>query len=295
MLKRTLYITSPARLSMKDRQLVCVNKDDELDVKSAPIEDLGCIIVENQRVSITIPLMNALAKNNTAVVFCDGNTMPTSILTSLDANATQSEMHRAQRNASEPLKKSIWKQVIVSKIRNQASLLDKLGKDGSVLKPYYSNVRSGDSDNREGAAARIYWRLLFGEDFSRNRDGSSPNNLLNYGYSVLRAATVRALLGSGLSPGESIFHRNRYNAMPLADDLMEPFRPYVDEIVYSLFTSGASNLTTEVKTKLAGVLVADTIIGQMMHPLEIGLTWSASSLGKVFLGEKKLVSLPKLE
>ncbi len=295
MLKRTIYIASPARLSMKDRQIVCVNKDDESDVRSAPIEDLGCIIVENQRVTMTIPLMNALAENNTAVVFCNGNTMPTSILVSLDANTTQRETHRAQKNASEPLKKSIWKQIVTAKIKNQAALLDKLGKDGAILKPYYANVKSGDSDNREGAAARLYWRLLFGEAFIRDRDGDSPNNLLNYGYSILRAATVRALLGSGLSPGESVFHRNRYNAMPLADDLMEPFRPFVDEIVHSLFFSGKRELTTEVKTKLAAVLVADTIVGQLMRPLEIGLTWSASSLGKVFLGDKKLVSLPKLE
>ena len=295
MLKRTLYITSAVRLTMKNRQLLCTDKDDGTEIGSVPVEDLGCIIVENQRATLTVPLMNALAENNTAVVLCNDRTMPTSMLVSLDANNTQSEIHRAQRKASEPLKKNLWAQIVVSKIKNQASLLDKIGKDGTILKPYYSNVKSGDSDNREGAAARVYWREIFGEGFNREREGECPNHFLNYGYSILRAATVRSLLGSGLFPGDGLFHRNRYNAMPLADDMMEPFRPYVDEIVYELFYSGERELSRDVKTRLASVLSTDTLVGKTTHPLSIGLTLATASLGKIILGERKMLSLPKLE
>ena len=188
-----------------------------------PIEDIGTVIIENQMVKITVPLLNELVKNNVAVIFCDNKQMPTSMLMGLDTNATQAESIKIQLNVSEPTKKQAWKQIIERKIRNQAA----------VLKSLYSNVKSGDADNREGIAAKIYWTKLFGTEFKRYREGDPPNNLLNYGYSILRAAMARALLGSGLLPNLGIFHRGRYNAFPLADDMMEPYRPYVDDIVFS--------------------------------------------------------------
>lgn len=295
MIKRTIYITTPSRISLKNAQLVCTNKDDETDVKTAPIEDIGCLIVENQRASLTLPVLNALADNNTSVVICNQRTMPNAILVSLDANTTQSEIIRAQQEASAPLKKVLWKQLVTAKIKNQSMLLSKLGKDGARLKPLYCNVKSGDSDNREGAAARLYWPMLFGEDFFRDRNGDGPNILLNYGYSILRAATVRALMGSGLSPAFGLFHHNRYNAMPLADDVMEPYRPFVDEIVYLSYANGDSSLTTEIKTRLAGILTKDTIFGDCMRPLEIGLSTTTSSLAKCVLGLSKSLTLPQLE
>ena len=160
------------------------------------------------------------------------------------------ELFRFQIDASEPLKKNLWKQTIEAKIRNQAALLHKLGKNGNLLKPFYSNVKSGDPDNREGVAARIYWAEMYGPDFTRDRYGSWPNNLLNYAYIVLRAAVARALTGSGLLPTLGLFHHNRYNAFCLADDIMEPYRPFADEMIFTLFQEGDQELTTEVKTEI---------------------------------------------
>lgn len=295
MLKRTIIISSPARVSLANCQLVCANMDDESKI-SAPVEDLGVVIVENQRTVFTIPALNALADNNTMLVFCDSHMMPNAVLTGLNVNSTQSEMLRAQVSMIDSsMNKRLWKQIVEAKIRNQSSLLDKLGMVGANLKPLYSNVNFGDTDNREGAAARIYWKTLFGKEFSREREGNAPNNMLNYGYAVLRSAVVRALIGSGLNPSFGIFHRNRYNPMPLADDIMEPFRPFVDEIVIDIFRNGETSLTKEIKTRLVNVLSCDTRYGDIRRPLQVGLSMTTASLGKCYLNKEKTLFFPKLE
>ena len=273
-----------------------VNTKEMPDIKKTiPIEDIGFVVLEHQQTSITLPLLNALSDNNVAVIICDENRMPNAMLMNLDSNSTQCESFRTQIDASEPLKKGIWKQVIEAKIRNQAALLNKLGKDGDKLKPYYSNVKIGDSDNREGIAAKIYWNELFGNGFVRHRDGAAPNNLLNYGYTLLRAAVARALMGSGLLPAFGIFHRNRYNAFPLADDIMEPYRPYVDEIVYHMYINGMTDLNKDIKSQLLHILFTDTIFSKVTRPLDIGLTMTTASLAKCFMGTGKKIIYPLLE
>ena len=263
--------------------------------KSIPIEDIGYVVLEHQQTHITLPLLNALSHNNVAVILCDENRMPNAMLMNLDSNKTQGESFRAQIEASEPLKKGLWKQVVEAKIRNQAALLSKLGKDGDKLKPYYSNVKSGDADNREGVAAKIYWNELFGDSFIRSRDRDAPNNLLNYGYTLLRAAVARALMGSGLLPALGIFHRNRYNTFPLADDIMEPYRPYVDEIVYHMHTNGIDKLDKDAKSQLLNILFSDTVFNKVTRPLEIGLTTTTASLVKCYMGTTKKILYPLLE
>lgn len=263
--------------------------------KSVPIEDIGFVILEHRQIDISLPLLNALSDNNVAVILCGDDFMPNAMLMNLDSNRTQGESFRAQIEASEPLKKGLWKQTVEAKIRNQAALLNKLGLDGDKLKPYYANVKSGDADNREGIAAKIYWSELFGSGFVRLRDGAEPNNLLNYGYTLLRAAVARSLMGSGLFPAFGIFHRNRYNAFPLADDIMEPYRPYVDEIVYGLYADGERKLTKEVKSKLLGLLFTDTVFGKVTRPLNVGLTMTTASLAKCFAGTQKKIIYPLLE
>lgn len=263
--------------------------------KSVPIEDIGFVILEHRQIDISLPLLNALSDNNVAVILCGDDFMPNAMLMNLDSNRTQGESFRAQIEASEPLKKGLWKQTVEAKIRNQAALLNKLGLDGDKLKPYYANVKSGDADNREGIAAKIYWSELFGSGFVRLRDGAEPNNLLNYGYTLLRAAVARSLMGSGLFPAFGIFHRNRYNAFPLADDIMEPYRPYVDEIVYGLYADGERKLTKEVKSKLLGLLFTDTVFGKVTRPLDVGLTMTTASLAKCFAGTQKKIIYPLLE
>lgn len=294
MIKQTLMFTLPAYLSLKDNQIVIQLKGSEQTV-TRPIEDIGVVVVENAQVTLSIPLLNALVDNNVSVVFCDNKQMPKSMLMSLDGNTTQQESYRYQMDATQPMKKQLWRQLIESKIRNQAALLGKLDKDAYALKPYYQNVKSGDSDNREGLASRIYWPLLMGSDFRREREGVPPNQMLNYGYSILRAAVARALIGSGLYPAFGLFHRNRYNAFPLADDVMEPYRPFVDEIVYHLFFDGAtSELDKRSKGELQRILFADVKLGKLTRPLEVALSMTTASLLKVLKGEQEKLVLPVL-
>ena len=291
MIKQTLFFSTPVCLSLKNNQLVVSYWDSE-DKVTRPIEDLGCIVLENQMISITLPLLNELVKNNVAVILCDNKQMPTAMLQCLDANSTQAEILKLQLGVSEPMKKQAWKQIVEAKIRNQAFVLEKTCQKGDVLKPFYMNVKSGDSDNREGLAAKTYWSNLFDKGFKRKRDGCPPNSLLNYGYSILRAATARALLGSGLLPNLGIFHKSRYNAFPLADDIMEPYRPYVDEIVAQLSKNVTQELDKNSKAAILRVLGCDVKIGQVTRPLQIALTITAASLVRYYAGESKKISLP---
>lgn len=292
MIKQTLMFTSPVYLSLRDHQLVVTFKDNK-DTVTRPIEDIGFVIIENQEVSISVPALNELAENNVSIVFCDRKKMPHTMLMPLEGNTTQQESYKYQIDASAPTKKNIWKQLVESKIRNQALLLNKLGKNGDALKQYYMNVKSGDTDNREGAAAREYWGRIFDEGFKREREGLPPNNLLNYGYTILRAAVARALIGSGLYPAFGVFHRNRYNAFPLADDVMEPYRPFVDEIVYHLYYDGAvSVLDNQSKGALLRVLFSDVKMEKVNRPLENALSITTASLLKVYKGEIEKLSLP---
>ena len=295
MLKRALFFSTPFCLRLRDNQMIIHTKEMPDMQKSVPIEDIGFVILEHRQIDISLPLLNALSDNNVAVILCGDDFMPNAMLMNLDSNRTQGESFRTQIEASEPLKKGLWKQTVEAKIRNQAALLNKLGLDGDKLKPYYANVKSGDADNREGIAAKIYWSELFGSGFVRLRDGAEPNNLLNYGYTLLRAAVARSLMGSGLFPAFGIFHRNRYNAFPLADDIMEPYRPYVDEIVYGLYADGERKLTKEVKSKLLGLLFTDTVFGKVTRPLDVGLTMTTASLAKCFAGTQKKMVYPLLE
>ncbi|MDD6745355.1 MAG: type II CRISPR-associated endonuclease Cas1 [Bacteroidales bacterium] len=292
MLKRTLVFSNPMYLSLKNSQLVLSYKDDPDNKLTIPIEDIGVVIIEHQQVSITIPLMNALVEGNVQVVVCNECGMPSAMLQAFEGNHLQGENLRNQISIGEVLKKQLWKQIVEAKIKNQAALLNKVGKKGEILKQYYQNVKSGDADNREGIAARIYFSQLFGESFLRDRNIPGVNTLLSYGYTILRAATARALVSSGLLPAIGIYHHNRSNAFPLADDMMEPYRPYVDEIVYDLTVQGKQNLTKDVKAELIQVLYADTHFSKVTRPLSVGLTLTSSSLSKCFAKEQTKLSLP---
>ena len=214
------------------------------------------------------------------------------MLLNLDTNVTQGQTLRNQMNAGEVLKKQLWKQIIEAKIRNQAYLLNKVGCEGNILRPYYSNVKSGDTDNREGIAARIYFQELFGSEFVRDRNLPGINALLNYGYTILRAAVARSLISSGLFPALGIYHHNRSNAFPLADDVMEPYRPYVDEIVYDLSMQGKLEINKETKADLISVLYADTHFEKVVRPLSVGLSLTASSLAKCYSKDESKIKFP---
>lgn len=250
-------------------------------------EDIQTILVDHHSVSLTIPLLNKLSENQITVVFCNEKHYPQSMLMDLESNSLQTKYFRKQVEASLPLKKQIWKQVVEAKIRNQSGLLDELFQCGDVLQKYYSSVRSGDTSNREGVAANSYWKKLLGKGFVRDRYGTEPNNLLNYGYALLRTAMARALMDSGLMPTLGIFHRNYYDSFPLADDMMEPYRPFVDKRVYELYESGKREVDKEVKKALLELFY--------LSLKRDVLTKTTSSLVNVFCQTSRVVYYPLLK
>ena len=253
------------------------------------------VILDNQMTGVTLPLLNELVDQGVAVVLCDKKGFPHALLQNLDANSLQGEFLRNQTCVGEVLKKQLWKQIVESKITNQAALLEKLHGKGNLLKPFYSHVKSGDSDNREGIAARIYWQALFGTSFVRDRYQEGINSLLNYGYAILRSATARALVIAGLTPSLGLFHHHRSNAFPLADDMMEPYRPFVDEIVHQLCEEGKYEINKETKQTLLSCLTCDTHFPKVTRPLQVGLSMTMASLARSYAGEQKTHSLPLLK
>ena len=293
MLKRTIVISSPCRVSVKNRQMTMTDSSSGI-VKTVPIEDLSMLIVENQQVDMSASLLNTLMEENVSLLVCDNSHMPSGLLFPIEGNTVQGERYRTQLDASLPVKKSLWRQIIMAKIKNQSSLLDRLGKDGDILRPLYQNVKSDDSDNREGIAARLYWRELFGDGFVRVRTGQFPNNLLNYGYIILRSAMSRSIIASGMLPSIGIHHKSRYNAFPLADDLMEPFRPYVDKVVYELYSSGCTILDKSSKAALINIMYCDVRMKGNLHPLYVAVWNFCTSVLKMMSGSSRVLSVPEL-
>lgn len=293
MIKRTLFISTPYKLSLKNNQMLLGSKDTD-NIYSVPIEDIGFLILEDPRIITTMPLLAALNKQNVAVIFCDQKRMPTSMLLNLEGNNVQNETFRLQLASTTPLNKRLWKQTIEQKIRNQALLLKKQTLPHEQLITLSKKVMSDDTTNREGTAARIYWSTLMGNGFIRNRETENINTLFNYGYIILRAAVARALVGSGLLPTIGIHHHNRYNAYCLADDIMEPYRPYVDEIVYAIAKEKgqAHTVTKEDKVTLLGLLTCDVQIGKQKRPLMNALSQTTSSLAKCYNKELNKITYP---
>jgi CRISPR-associated endonuclease Cas1 len=311
MIKKTLYFGNPAYLSLKNAQLVVklpeVEKNDTLpesfkaeSVRTIPIEDIGVMVIDNKQITFTSGLMEALLDNNCAVITCNSRSMPQGLMLPLEKNTTQSERFTAQIEASLPLKKQLWQQTIQAKITNQAYVLNTMR--GEVVKnmlKWAGDVKSGDSDNLEGRAAAYYWKNMFPEieDFTRGREGVPPNNLLNYGYAILRAVIARALVGSGLLPTLGIHHHNRYNAYCLADDIMEPYRPFVDKIVLEIIDSkiDITELSKEIKARLLQIPVLDVIINGERSPLMIAAGQTTASLAKCYLGESRKIAYPSFK
>lgn len=311
MIKKTLYFGNPAYLSLRNGQLVIklpeiVNNDTlpqsfkQQNVVSRPIEDIGVIVIDNKQITITSGLMSALLENNCAVITCDSHSMPIGLHLPLDCNTTQSERFRYQIEASLPLRKQLWQQTIQQKISNQAAILKSCtGAEVKCMHVWANDVRSGDSENMEGRAAAYYWKSLFGhiDGFTRDRNGIPPNSILNYGYAILRAIIARSLVGSGLLPTLGIHHHNRYNSYCLADDIMEPYRPYIDRIVYSMVKKYGCDitLTKEIKSELLTIPTIDVNIGAKSSPLMIAASQTTASLYKCFSGEQRRIIYPKIE
>ncbi|HRG24634.1 MAG TPA: type II CRISPR-associated endonuclease Cas1 [Chitinophagaceae bacterium] len=299
MIKRTLYFGNPAYLKTDNLQLVAELKKEEPESHTIPIEDIGIIILDNPQITITSGLMSRLLEQNVGLVTCDGTHHPVGLMLNLEGHTLQSQKHQAQVEVSQPLKKQCWQQTIMAKIDNQARLLKSLGMETNYLTALRDKVKSGDSDNCEAKAAVYYWRHLFAEvpDFRRERYGPPPNNLLNYGYAILRALVARALVGSGLLPSLGIFHRNQYNAYCLADDIMEPYRPYVDRLAYQIWQregEKASFLEPGLKKELLSIPATDTRIDGKKSPLMTAVSRTTASLARCFEGESRKILYPEL-
>lgn len=309
MIKRTLCFSNPAYLSLKNEQLVIklpqVEKNNDLPdsfkadaTMTIPIEDIGVVVLDNKQITISQGLMEALLENNCAVITCDKSHLPVGLMLPLCGNTTQNERFRCQLDASLPLKKQLWQQTVQAKIGNQAVVLEKCrGSEVGNMQKWQKEVRSGDPDNLEGRAAAYYWKNMFPdvEDFTREREGVSPNNLLNYGYAILRAVVARALVASGMLPTLGIHHHNRYNAYCLADDIMEPYRPYVDELVvnYTDENGCPEEITSDIKKVMLSIPVLDVRINGQRSPLMLAAGQSAASLYRCFSGESRKITYPE--
>lgn len=315
MIKKTLYFGNPAYLSLKNNQIViklpevqqCTSFSDsfkKLFEVTKPIEDIGIVIFDNRQITVTSGLLEALLDNNCAVITCDHKNMPVGLLLPLYGNTVQNERFRMQLTASVPLQKQLWQQTIKAKIYNQWKVLNKNSENEvRCMRMWVDEVRSGDSENMEARSAAFYWKNLFPfKGFNRDRNGIPPNNLLNYGYAILRAVIARSLVSSGLLPTLGIHHHNRYNAYCLADDIMEPYRPYVDSLVYDIWKNEIPindkghdfELTKNLKTKLLTIPTLDVIIDGKRSPLMVAASITTSSLYRCFAGEQRKISYPEM-
>jgi CRISPR-associated protein Cas1 len=292
MLKKSILIENKASISTKNRQIIIKTEARE---SSIPAEDIGVIVVDHPESYISIPAIVLLTENNCALVFCNPKHLPCGMLLNLDAHHIQQQIFRKQIEASEPLRKQLWQQTVVEKIQNQGLLLEKLSGKRNQFPHIASKVLSGDTSNMEGTAANAYWKMFFEIDFKRERFGDYPNNFLNYGYAILRAATARSLSGSGLLNTIGIHHKNKYNAFALADDIMEPFRPAVDEKVFELIHAHETQeLTTAIKSELLAVLTRTVYFKDTKSPMFVALQKTTASLQQCFTGERKKINYPKL-
>jgi CRISPR-associated protein Cas1 len=296
MIKRTLFFENPAYLSTKNEQLIVRFPNSE-EKKTVPIEDIGMLILEHHQITFTNRLIEKLTYQNAAIVCCNQQHLPLSLLSPLSGHSEFNERLRFQLEATVPLKKNLWQQTIVAKINNQANGLAILDKQNDKLRKWSKEVLSGDSTNKEANAAAFYWNRFFDiPDFYRGQKAMAPNNLLNYGYAILRAVCARSLIGSGLLPALGIHHANKYNAYCLADDIMEPYRPFVDQVVFSIVeqTENIEQLTREIKQQLLIIPAIDVTIDGKKSPLMVAMSRTSHSLFECYAGVARKILYPVL-
>lgn len=292
MIKKTILIENKSFITAKNLQLLIKS---EIRESSIPIEEIGFLVLDHPEIYLSIPAMNLLVENNTALIICATNHLPNGMLLNLNSHHIQQEIFKNQIDASVPLKKQLWQQTIIEKITNQGILLEKIEKSKNQFEFLASKVLSGDTTNMEAVAASQYWKRFFETGFKRERFGNYPNNFLNYGYAILRAATARALSGSGLLNTLGIHHKSKYNAFALADDIMEPFRPIVDEAVLQIMQNyDEQELNTKIKAELLQILTRTVYFETEKSPLMVALQKTASSLQQCYTGERKKIKYPKL-
>ena len=297
MIKRTLYFGNPAYLHKKDQQLKITDPETQTDKATIPLEDIAIMVLDHPQLTLTHALMADLIDRNVAMISCDSHHLPSGLMLPLDGNHVQTERFRIQIAASEPLLKNLWAQTVKAKIENQAAMLTRAGMESKQLLALVPQIKTGDPENTEGRAAAVYWKLVYGENgFTRDRYGMEPNAHLNYCYAILRAIVARALVSSGMLPTLGIHHRNKYNAYCLADDVMEPYRPFCDEMVYQMFIADeieSEEISREQKAKLLGIATCDVLIDGKKSPLMVALSRTTSSLFECFEGTRRKIVYPQ--
>lgn len=295
MIKRTIDISDQAYIHMKQGQLL-IDKQG-VTVGKFPIEDLGVLILQHPAIVVTQAAIIACQENNVVIVFCDTKHLPYSVLLPLsDGHSLHTKILQEQMAISLPVKKRLWQQIVKYKIREQANTLLLAGKNNTPLIRLAEKVKSGDSENHEAQAAQIYWRLLFGNNFRRDINAAGLNSVLNYGYAIMRAMVARALVGSGLHPALGLHHRNQYNGLCLADDIMEPFRPWVDLAVFRLIENEKQlEINTECKQALLGMLSDNVIWKGKKMPLMVACHSLAADLKNAYNNNKQKLHFPQLE
>lgn len=295
MIKRTLYFGNPAYLKTINSQLI-IELPESKETRTIPIEDIGIIITDHQQITVTQALLANLLENNVAFLTCNATHHPAGFLLNLEGNTLQSQKSQQQAEASTPLKKQLWQQTIISKIKNQAAVLAAQREPHKYLLEVAEKVKSGDTGNDEAKAASYYWKKIFPAflEFKRERYGPPPNNLLNYGYAILRALMARSLVGSGLLPTLGIHHKSQYNAFCLADDIMEPYRPYVDLIVCKIIRMNGKflEMTPSMKKELLEIPAMDVILEGKKSPMMNAISRTTASLVKCYEGESRKILYP---
>lgn len=300
MIKRTLVFSQPAYLSMQKDQLVVSYPEKEKESATVPIEDVSLILLESSQITLTHRLISRLLEHKVVIITCDLRHMPSGMIVPMVGHTLQSLRIREQLAMSTPLKKYLWQQTVQAKIMNQAALLEEWDEEYSTLHYWARQVKSGDAENHEALAAAHYWNQLFFDSvdgFTRSRDGDPPNNLLNYGYAILRAVTTRALVSSGLFPTIGIHHKSQYNAYCLADDIMEPYRIYVDALVREIveIDMPIEELNTDLKKKFWQLPAMDVRLGKRKSPLMIAMNATTSSLYECIIGKRRKIKYPNYE
>lgn len=292
---RILQITKPCKLSVKNSQL-CYETLEDAQRLSIPLEDISVIIFEHKQILLSNALLARLAEQDTVVFCCGEQHLPEAVFYPFHNHFKYAEIAWEQVQASEPLKKRIWQEVIKAKINNQAACLAECGKENSgKLREIAKQVQSGDSKNAEAFAANLYWKSFF-DDFSRNNESDIRNSALNYGYAIIRGAMARATVGAGLLPCFGVHHANKLNQFNLVDDLMEPIRPFIDYIVQGLNLKEVETLTTEIKNILVSVLTQNVLLNGEEMTLLKAMEIEAQSVVKT-LKEKniKMLKFPIFE
>lgn len=294
MIKRIIDISEAAYLHLKHKQLLIDKQNDT--VGQITIEDLGILILQHPAIVLTQQVIIACQKNKVVIIFCDEKHLPYSaILPIAEANTLHNKILKQQVNITEPTRKRLWQQIVQHKIKQQAVTLTLLGKEATRLNYLGTRVKPGDSDNCEAIAAQAYWKLLFGNKFRRDVDSGGINSLLNYGYSIIRAMVARSLCGAGLHPTLGLFHKNQYNSLCLADDVMEPFRPWIDWYVYLMSQNEHTEINHSSKQILLSLLNETVIYERKKMPLMVASHYLMANIKRCYIKEKRAFNYPEME